>query len=213
MTISNYGGLKSEMASWLHRNNMTDRIPTFIQLFEASINRTMRARFMESDNPLTLTATNRTIALPDGYLEPLQLSIDLPPRIYPEYKVPSQLPINITYSGLPKYWTINNTNIEFEIPADKNYTIQFKMLKSFALSDSAPTNWLLTNHPDVYLWGSLMQAAPWMRNTDDLTLWSSLYKVAHKELMDHAARSKIPARLATNLPRSSRGTFNINAGE
>lgn len=40
-----------------------------------------------------------------------------------------------------------------------------------ALSDAVPTNWLLTNYPSAYLWGTLAMAAPYIGDDPRLQIW------------------------------------------
>jgi hypothetical protein len=46
------------------------------------------------------------------------------------------------------------------------------------LSASQTTNWLLGDAPDAYLYGSLMQAAPYLGEDERVAIWSSLYAKA-----------------------------------
>ena len=48
MAISNYTELKTAVANWLDRDDLTDRIPEFIALAESRFNRLLRIRAMES---------------------------------------------------------------------------------------------------------------------------------------------------------------------
>ena len=73
MAITTYAELKSAAANWLVRGDLTARIPEFISLAEARINRVVRARRAEADASLTLASGDRTVALPATYGEPLRL--------------------------------------------------------------------------------------------------------------------------------------------
>ena len=48
MAISNYGELKTSVANWLDRDDLTERIPEFIALCESMIIRSLRIRGMET---------------------------------------------------------------------------------------------------------------------------------------------------------------------
>jgi hypothetical protein len=50
------------------------------------------------------------------------------------------------------------------------------------LSSTNTTNWLLTQAPDVYLYGSLMQAAPYLKEDERITVWASIYARGLEEL-------------------------------
>lgn len=218
MALANYSDLKTAIADALHRSNLTTKIPDFITLAEASMNRVLRTRTMETDNSLTLSSGSRTVALPSGYEEPisLRLVISGENRDVLTQVMHTQLNINVESSAArrPEFWAINGTNIEFQNLADQTYTLSFRMLaSSWSLSDSTTTNWLLTNHPDLYLYGSLIHAAPYIKDDARIPVWRSFYKEALQEVKNNAARSKSGIKLRTDVPRTSRGGYNINTDD
>jgi hypothetical protein len=204
MTIATYSDLKSSVASWLHRSDLTTQIPDFIALCEASLNRKLRLRTMETTSTLTLTISNRTVSLPSGFLEPLSLEIvesgDGNESLTNYLRQPQQLRIDASSSARPLYWAIRGANIEFENIADKTYSLSFGMVEAFALSDASPTNWLLTNQPDLYLYGTLLQAAPYLRDDARIQIWGQFYEKALIEVRNQAARTKSKILLVTDLP-------------
>ena len=46
MAINTYSTLQTAVANWLDRDDLTDRIPEFVSLAEATFNRTLRLRAM-----------------------------------------------------------------------------------------------------------------------------------------------------------------------
>lgn len=214
MAFDTYSDLKTSIADILHRADLTTKIPDWIKLCEAAVNRVLRVRVMETDNSLTLTSGARTVALPSGFVEPisLRLVISGEDRELLTQVLPTQLNINTESSSAcrPEYWAINGTNIEFPNLADQTYTLSFRMLSSsFALSDSTTTNWLLTNHPDLYFYGSLIHSAPHLGQDARIGTWKGMYLDALREVKNNAARSKAGVALRTDLPVTSRGGYNI----
>ena len=176
----------------------------------------IRLRTMESDESISLTSGTRTIALPSGFIEPIALYLNRSGSARDDltgyYVTPSRLSVNTqaTAAREPTYWAINATNIEFECLADQTYSMTFRMLKSFALSDSSPTNWLLTNFPNAYLYGALLQTPQFTRNLDAnlIGMWQRSYDRAIKQANRVAGRTKSAARLRTDIP-VSRGGYNV----
>ena len=76
MAITTYAELQAAAANWLVRADLTARIPEFIALAEARLNRVMRARLAEAEVSLSAGAGVRTLALPAGFTEPLRLWIE-----------------------------------------------------------------------------------------------------------------------------------------
>jgi len=50
------------------------------------------------------------------------------------------------------------------------------------LSDSNADNWLLRDAPDVYLYGALIQSAPYLNDDARAETWASLYSTAIQSL-------------------------------
>lgn len=216
MSIANYSELQSKIALWLRPGSGSTsglQIADFITLFESRANRELQLRVMESNEPLTATLGERAIALPAGFIEPIGFWLtDIDPREELNYCLPDQL--NVTTSAhRPQHWALDGGNIVFECPVDVAYPATFRMLKRFALSDASPTNWLLSNHPDLYLYGSLVNAAPFVRDVSMLGIWKGFVEEALEEIGNKEARSVSAAELRTDLPMGSRqGGFNINRG-
>lgn len=214
MAIGNYTELQSAVENWLHRNDLSARVPEFIALAESRLNRLLRLRTMESDEALTASVGSRSVALPAGFIEPLALWLELASgraelRFYPA----TALPVSSS-SGEPACWTVDGANLAFERPADQLYSLTLRMIEAFALSDSAPTNWLLTNHPDLYLYGALIESAPFIRDDARTAFWQERFDRALAEVQAKEARSRSLATLSTDaaLAGMNRAGFDITTG-
>lgn len=200
MALSNYSDLLSAVASWLNRSDLTERIPDFITLAESRLNRELRLRVMEEeDTTLTVASGDRTVALPTGFLEPIGLWVsEASDRRQLTYLSPVQMDV-LTSSGKVFYWTITGGNIAFERPASPALSLVVRYLKSFALTEAAPTNWLMTNHPDAYLFSVLVEAAPYLRDDNLLGIWSARLQQSLDEINAKEARSRSLTILDTGL--------------
>jgi hypothetical protein len=69
-----------------------------------------------------------------------------------------------------------------------------------ALTDVNTTNWLLTAYPHVYLYASLIQAAPFLGNADRLGMWSQMLDLALNAIATADLRSKYA--MMVSRPRS-----------
>ena len=77
-------------------------------------------------------------------------------------------------SGKPLTYTIIGNNIRLGPTPDVVYTTSMLYYKTFdPLSGSAPTNWVITNAPDVYLYGTLLEAEPFLMNDARVQLWAT----------------------------------------
>ena len=177
MAISTYSELNTAVANWLDRDDLTNRIPEFITLCEARFNRSLRIRAMETlDTTVSTVAGTSTVALPTGYVQMRDISLITSPITQLQYLTPEIMNrINAgSRTGKPETYTIIANNILFGPTPDAVYNISMLYYKTFdALTALAPTNWVITNAPDVYLYGSLLEAEPFLMNDQRVQLWAT----------------------------------------
>lgn len=207
--LANYTELQTEIADTLHRDDLTSKIPLFIKLFEKRANRHLNHAQQEVTTDLTLTSGTKTIALPADITEPLAAVVYIG-------NVPSELVkstgglIDRTFDVIsaPSYYVINAGAMNFDVTADQNYTVRLRYIKQWDLATDA-TNWLLTNHPDCYLYGSLAASAPYIGDDERLALWRQLSADAISEIKRLGAQMR-KAPLMTDLCAGSQ--YNIERG-
>jgi len=180
MALSTYSELKESIADWLNRSDLTSAIADFITLAEAEFNRTVRVRQM-------ITRANATIdseytQLPSDFLEMENLVLLLTTPTKLEYLSDEQADDYFTRyfsaAGTPRYYTIVGDTFKV-VPSPGTDTTQAQMTyysKIAALSDTNTSNWLLTKHPDLYLYGALLQSAPYLQDDNRIVVWNSAYE-------------------------------------
>lgn len=208
MAITTYSELQTALANWTHRTDLAARIQEFITLAEDELNSELRLRTMESDQTLTLTSGQNTVALPSRYLEPVFLEIVFSgdrenKRL--TYQTPDQMALfdSSTVAQEPDYWTINGGNIEFPEPADQTYTLRFRMLRRLDIATDS-TNDLLSNWRGLYLYGAMLQAAPYMANDARMITWKAMYDSLLTKVKAKEGRRNIRANLQTELATTHR---------
>jgi len=181
MALDTYANLKTAIADWLDRSDLTDRIPDFIALAEARLNRELRIRPMEVRSTLTLTAGQRYFALPGGYLQMRNIQLNTNPVTPLEYITPEMLDrlYGSNTSGKPKAYSLIGDEIQLAPIPDSAYTLEVAYYEKFTpLSTDVTTNWLTENAPDVLLYGALIEAEPFVKNDERMPLWLNAYKEA-----------------------------------
>lgn len=187
MAISTYAELQTAAANWLDRTDLTARVPEFIDLAESTFNRTIRNRQMITKND-SYSLDSRYVNLPTDTLEVIRIVVDVTPQITLQYLTPEEIAErrNSSSTGRPQYFTVvgGSTNqIELLRSPDETYTSSILYYTKIpALSDSATTNWLLTSHPDIYLFGTLVEAEPYLKNDERMPMWSARLGKALQEL-------------------------------
>jgi hypothetical protein len=193
MAITNYSELKSAIADWLDRTDLTDQIPDFITLAEARHKRDFKLRRMETRVTADTIADTEYYTLPDNYVAMRNIQLNNDPKTPLEYLTPEQMDRIYAGSnkGKPKAYSIIGNDIQLRPTPDSAYEIEILYFKHFAaLSDSAPTNEMLTNHPDAYLYGALVEAEPYLQNDKRLQTWSSLYDRAKQDIISSNERDR-----------------------
>ena len=188
MAISTKAELHTAVANWLNRSDLTDRIPEFISLAEAGFNRNLRTRDMLTRS--TASVSTQYISLPTDFLEMsnIEITSTSPPRrlVYiSQDRSDDYREQNNDTSGKPNYWTIEGDAIQLLPTPDATYTVQLNYFQTIpALSSLADSgnNWLLSAHPDVYLFATLMQASPYLMDQEKTQIWDGLLARSMQEL-------------------------------
>jgi hypothetical protein len=188
MAISTYAELQNAIGNWLGRPGdaiIAPIVPDWIALCELRINRELRIRAMEER--ATATADGPYIALPAGFLAMRNLQLNTDPVTALDLVAPELIDRVAagSRSGRPRLYAIVNDEIQFAPAPDGAYTAEMAYWKKFdALSPTVSTNWLLANAPDVYLFGSLVEAAAYLGDDQHLAQWEGRYQAAIRRLQD-----------------------------
>ena len=60
-----------------------------------------------------------------------------------------------------------------------------------ALSAGNTSNWLLVDSPDIYLYGALLQSAPYLQDDQRLNIWAAIYQRLIEDLKVSDERSRM----------------------
>jgi len=185
MALTNYSELKSSIADFLNRDDLTAVIPTFISLAEAQFARDLRHYQME--NRATGTIDGQYMTKPSDWLETIRINITTA-NTRPLDLLSSQAMVDkranyLDLTGIPRYYRHSENQFEFFPSPDDSYGVELLYYQRVpALSDSNTTNWLLTEAPDAYLYGSLVHSAPYLSEDQRAAVWAQLFGAAMQRL-------------------------------
>jgi hypothetical protein len=185
MALTNYSELKSSIADFLNRDDLTAVIPTFISLAEAQFARDLRHYQME--NRATGTIDSQYMTKPSDWLETIRINITTA-NTRPLDLLSSQAMVDkranyLDLTGIPRYYRHSENQFEFFPSPDDSYGVELLYYQRVpALSDSNTTNWLLTEAPDAYLYGSLVHSAPYLSEDQRTAIWAQLFGAAMQRL-------------------------------
>lgn len=185
MALTNYSELKSSIADFLNRDDLTSVIPTFIALAEAQINRDVRHWKMEKR--VTGSLDSEYSQLPTDWLQTIQAHITgggtYPLQLASRDAIADKRSARNDTSGRPKFYTHADSALELYPTPDASYTIELLYYgKVDALSDLVPVNWLLQDAADVYLYGALIHSAPYLQEDGRASVWAQMYGAAVQKL-------------------------------
>ena len=211
MAITTFSELKTAVASWSKRSDLTTLIPDFITLCEVRLGRSFAPRGTETETALVTVASSRYVALPTGMQNPLGLWLRAyTPRVELTQMLPETIPVSAV-NGYPDYWCIDGTNIAFDKPCSSAWAFDFRYQAPFALSDSSPTNYVLTYNPDLYLFGTMMEVCMYTEDDAGVSKYQQRYADALARAIVSENANKSGAILMTELV-SPRQMSNIFAG-
>lgn len=189
-SISSFNALRTEVAAWLNRDDLTDRIPGFIRLFESRINRVLRTPEMESS--ILLSVANEDTQLPTDFLAMRELYIEGTPRRPLRNMSPDGLATEFSgAAGIPVAYSITGRTIKLAPPpADVVALRLVYFARIVSLNDSNPNNWLLLQAPDLYLYGTLLQASAFIDDPEKVALWKSAHDEALAEVLQAGNMSR-----------------------
>lgn len=180
MSLATFSDLKSSVANYLNRDDLTTVIPDFITLTENRLNRDLRVRTNLIRAETTTTANTAFYNLPNDLIELRNITYDTTTSSYAlEYLSPESLSreYGAYTSGKPKAYTNLGKDIKLGPTPDAAYTININYFKKLeTLSDANTTNLILTEFPELYLFSACLEGAVYLNDTEQMQRFMALYQ-------------------------------------
>lgn len=193
MAITTYAELKTAMADWLLRDDLTAVIPSFIALAEADLQRKVRHWRMEKRS--TAEIDTQYSAIPADFVEAVRFYVTSgdtqPLELISQAELLDRKRKNMNTSGKPMFYALTAGEIEVYPAPDATYTAELYYIARIpALSDSNTTNWLLDSYRDAYLYGALIHSAPYLKEDARIQTWAALYQNAVDAINTESEKGK-----------------------
>jgi hypothetical protein len=160
VSISTASELQSAVANWSNRTDLADRFGEFVALFEAKANRRLRVRAMEAAFD-SVALVSGAATLPASFLAFKELRYDGSPSWALEPR-PLQWVRDQSDQATPaRYYAVTDTQV---VCWPQDGSVKGTYYKQIPSLTANSTNWLLTTHPGVYLFGCLEQVAFYLRD-------------------------------------------------
>ena len=192
MALSTKAELRASIKSWTKRSDFTDaECDDFITLCESEFNRVIRIPANETRDT-AFAISSGTVALPTGFREFRQININemggyalkvISPQAAADY-------FDNDSSGPPTDYMITGTNLRVFPAPDGAYTADIIYFKAFDALTDAVTNFIFTDHVGVYLWGSILQSAPFVADDPRIPVWAAKYQDSVRAVIEEGARTR-----------------------
>jgi hypothetical protein len=214
-----YSELKTNIANYLNRSDLTSEIDIFIDNTEAELNR--RLRVADQVKRSIATADGQYLSLPSDWLEAINIEItsnDFRPLMQMSIEsLDVYRKANNNITGQPIYYAIVDNTLELAPTPDAEYTLQLTYFSKIdALSDSNTSNFVLASHPDIYLYGSLKHASVFLMEDERAPLFNAQFEKSLEEIRlqqeraEFAKGSLIPRRRTYGKARKNIYYWNNN---
>jgi hypothetical protein len=209
-----YDGLKATVADFVNRTDLVAVIPDFIRLAEAQMTRRFAGRVRQG-LPIPRRLIQRAdadidqgteyLAVPADFHGPIDLLLQGEPEIVLDYLDATNLQQQKQADkvrGAPRWYAIVGAELQLYPVADQDYTGELTYVARVpALSVGNPANWILTDYPDAYLYGALVQSAPYLKDDARTTTWGTLFTAALDDICNADPMPGEQSRLRSELPR------------
>jgi len=187
MAINTFTTLKSAIADFLNRDDLTSAIENFIALSEAQINRDIRHWKMETRASGQQSASDEYSQVPANWMETIRFHITdngtSPLELISRAAMADKRASNNDAIGTPTHYTHADGQFQFyPTPSSEINTELLYYAKTTALSSSNADNWLLLEAPDVYLYGALLHSAPYLGEDERVAVWAQMYSASVSRL-------------------------------
>ena len=203
MALSNYTELQASVADFLNRSDLTSVIPDFIKMTESELNRVIRTREMSVRTRAPVS--KQYLKLPVDFLGMRNIELMTDPVTVLQYRNLENLDAHRASdsTGKPIFYSIMQNNIEFAPVPDAEYTLEIVYYQEIPPLADNSTNWLLTAHPDAYLYGALLQSAPYLQADERIGIWAGKFQ----QILEQLKTSDEKARFSGTTPTITFSSF------
>ena len=204
MALASYDDLVKSVINWSKRKDIQELLPDFIALAEYEMfnNAETQLRIRETETVSTASADARYLALPPNFEKARSVQLETGSGYCDVvFQAPEQMN-RLSSTGQPRFFTIVGTELEFDRVPDSSYTIQIQYYKKpDPITKINQTNIVLTDYPNIYLYGSLHQAHLWLEDIEETVKYAGKFQDAIKG----ANKADKKARFGPALSMSAKG--------
>jgi hypothetical protein len=199
VSITTKGELKTALANWSGRTDLTARLDEFCTLAEQDIERNLRKKVVRNS---AFSLNSAAVALPATCAELRSLSFNTSSRLYPLIQVTAATLAGLKRSsaGIPRYYAVVDNTVLLDVVPSPTVTAEIIYFEAFTpLASDGATNDVLTNAPDIYLFACMKELELYLEHDERNPLWSAKYQKAVED--ENAARERAEFGAAPKAPQ------------
>ena len=197
MALANYGDLKTSVAAWIGRADLTSAVPDFVALCHSQLMRDLKhPRMVKRNAAFSIDAEYEDV--PSDFIEikSFRLTSTATDCELTFMTNETQSAYYGSGTGQPKFVNVGGNSTQgteqfrFAPVPDGTYTatLDYYAYITFFAADAA-TNWILTRYPGLYLYGSILQASAYIADDPRLPIIKAAY--AEELTMANAAGNRV----------------------
>ena len=181
--VMTYDSLVDDISTYLERTDQAtlDKIPTFIMLAEQILATEIKFLGNLTVAESTMTTSDPVIQKPARWRKTVSLNVTVAWQKYPvflrKYEYLREYWLDATQTEVPKFYCDYDYDhwLVAPTPAD-DYAYEVLYYERVQPLDSSnQTNWFTQNAPQALLYGTLLQAMPFLKNDERIPMWQAQY--------------------------------------
>lgn len=190
-SVMTYDSLVENIQSYLERTDAAtlDKIPLFIMLAEQVIAAEIKFLGNLTVNASTMTTGQNVIDKPARWHKTVSMNVTVDgerqPVLLRKYEYLREYWPNPTSTDVPKFYCDYDYTHWMVAPTPaQDYVFEVLYYERVQPLDSSnQTNWFTIYAPQALLYGSLLQAMPFLKNDDRVPMWQAQYQAIMQTLM------------------------------
>lgn len=198
MSLATYSDLKSAIANWTKRADLTSYLDDIIRIAELRIQREVQTKDTEADLAVTVNGSTGTASIPADFLSLKSAYVDItggqalvngsPDQIRQHRQTGS-----LKY-GVPKYIAQQGSNFIFWPTPQADYVIKGSYYRTPGTLSTGVYD-LFTNNPDLYLYACLAETAPFLKDDKRIPIWETQYQKIKNQVLSDDVNYRYGGRL------------------
>jgi hypothetical protein len=204
MALDTYTNLQAALASWAGRSDLTSVIPDCITMAESKMNRYLRTKDMVG-HVFDFGVVNSFMPADFGGVKSFVMNlssthISSVPDYALEYMPDDKMASYGNCTGKPKFYNVSGGRFNFSPTPDSDYLATLTYyVKIAALSGSNASNWVLTSHPDAYMYGAMGEICGYLRDPVGAKTWETAMYSILDEIQGISAKDQAGGSMAVRV--------------